>query len=128
LRLGDLLRLSWSHLDDDEIVITTGKSTHRREAIIPLYDNLRAVPSPHPEAIDYYPHEQQAPPLDPRWFRLVLQQGEDCRWHESRGFALSRSARHGGDKVLHRRPIRARDRWHYGMGGGSRCQNHSSLR
>jgi integrase len=43
LRLGDLLRLSWSHVRDDCIVISTGKSNHRREAIIPLYDELRAV-------------------------------------------------------------------------------------
>jgi integrase len=43
LRLGDLLRLSWSHVGADEIVITTGKSAYRREAIIPLYDALRAV-------------------------------------------------------------------------------------
>jgi integrase len=43
LRLSDLLRLSWSHVGDDAIVLTTGKSRHRREAIIPLYDGLRAV-------------------------------------------------------------------------------------
>jgi integrase len=43
LRLGDLLRLSWSHVGDDAIVLTTGKSRHRREAIIPLYDALRDV-------------------------------------------------------------------------------------
>jgi integrase len=43
LRLGDLLRLSWSHVGDNSIVIATGKSKHRREAIIPLYDGLRAV-------------------------------------------------------------------------------------
>jgi integrase len=43
LRLGDLLRLSWSHVDADAIVIATGKSKHRREAIVPLYDALRAV-------------------------------------------------------------------------------------
>jgi integrase len=43
LRLGDLLRLSWSHVDADAIVITTGKSKHRREAIVPLYDGLKAV-------------------------------------------------------------------------------------
>jgi integrase len=43
LRLGDLLRLSWSHVGDDAIVLTTSKSKHRREAIIPLYDGLRAV-------------------------------------------------------------------------------------
>jgi integrase len=43
LRLGDLLRLSWSHVGDDAIVIMTGKSKHRRPATIPLYDDLRAV-------------------------------------------------------------------------------------
>jgi integrase len=43
LRLGDLLRLSWSHIGEKAITITTGKSNHRREAIIPLYDALRAV-------------------------------------------------------------------------------------
>jgi integrase len=43
LRLGDLLRLSWAHIGDDAIIITTGKSKHRREAIIPLYDDLKTV-------------------------------------------------------------------------------------
>jgi integrase len=43
LRLGDLLKLSWSHVGDDAITITTGKSRHRRTAIIPLYDDLRQV-------------------------------------------------------------------------------------
>lgn len=43
LRLGDLLRLSWSHVGDDAITISTGKSRHRRDAVIPLYDALRAI-------------------------------------------------------------------------------------
>ena len=43
LRLGDLLRLSWSHVGTDAIVIRTGKSKGKREAVIPLYDDLRAV-------------------------------------------------------------------------------------
>jgi integrase len=43
LRLGDLLRLSWSHVGEDAIVIATGKSKHRREAVIPLYDDLKHV-------------------------------------------------------------------------------------
>jgi integrase len=43
LRMGDLLRLSWSHVGEDAITITTGKSKHRRTAIIPLYDDLRCV-------------------------------------------------------------------------------------
>lgn len=43
LRLSDLMRLSWSHVGDDAIVLTTGKSRHRREAIIPLYRALREI-------------------------------------------------------------------------------------
>lgn len=43
LRVGDLIRLSWSHVGEDAIIITTGKSRHRKEAIIPLYDDLRDV-------------------------------------------------------------------------------------
>jgi integrase len=45
LREGDLIRLSWGHVhpEDGAIVLTTGKSRGRREAVIPLYDALRAV-------------------------------------------------------------------------------------
>jgi len=43
LRLGDLLRLSWSHVGENAITIATGKSNRRREALIPLYADLRAV-------------------------------------------------------------------------------------
>jgi integrase len=49
LRLSDLVRLSWSHIGDDAIVLTTGKSRHRREAIIPLYGTLRDVLSRIPK-------------------------------------------------------------------------------
>jgi integrase len=43
LRRGDLIRLSWSHVEDDAIVLRTGKSRQRREVIVPLYDDLRVV-------------------------------------------------------------------------------------
>jgi integrase len=43
LRLGDLVRVAWSHVGDDAIVLATGKSRQRREAIIPLYGALRDV-------------------------------------------------------------------------------------
>jgi integrase len=43
LRLGDLLSLQWSHVGDDAITFATGKSRGQREAIIPLYDELRDV-------------------------------------------------------------------------------------
>jgi integrase len=49
LRLGDLLLLSWSHVGEDTITITTGKSNHRRSAIIPLYDDLRDLLSRIPK-------------------------------------------------------------------------------
>ena len=43
LRVGDLVRLSWSHIGEDAITITTGKSKHAREAVIPLYAALREL-------------------------------------------------------------------------------------
>jgi integrase len=45
LRESDLLRLCWSHVRSEEsaIVLPTGKSRGQREAIIPLYDALRAI-------------------------------------------------------------------------------------
>ncbi len=43
MRLGDLVRLSWSHVGGDAVVLTTSKCRHRREAIIPLYAALRDV-------------------------------------------------------------------------------------
>lgn len=43
LRVGDLLRLSWSHVGSDAIVISTGKSKHKREAIIPRYSALNNI-------------------------------------------------------------------------------------
>ncbi|AMN44859.1 phage integrase family site specific recombinase [Rhodoplanes sp. Z2-YC6860] len=49
LRLGDLIRLSWSHISDDAIVLTTSKSKHRREAIIPMYGELRKILSSIPK-------------------------------------------------------------------------------
>lgn len=43
LRPSDLIRLSWSHIGPDAIVITTNKSRNRKEAVIPIYDDLRAL-------------------------------------------------------------------------------------
>jgi integrase len=43
LRLGDLVRLSRSHIGEDAITLATGKSKGRREVLIPLYDELRDV-------------------------------------------------------------------------------------
>jgi integrase len=44
LRMGDLLRLSWSHVGENEITLYTSKGKKQRlVAIIPLYDALRTL-------------------------------------------------------------------------------------
>jgi len=43
LRPADLVRLSWSHVTKNAIIITTSKSRHKREAVIPLYAGLRTL-------------------------------------------------------------------------------------
>jgi integrase len=43
LRAGDLVQVCWAHMGEDAIVIPTGKSRGKREAIIPLYDDLREL-------------------------------------------------------------------------------------
>jgi integrase len=43
LRLSDLIRVSWSHVGNDAIVFSTGKSRGRREAIIPLCGDLKKL-------------------------------------------------------------------------------------
>lgn len=43
LRVGDLVKLSWSHVGSDAIVMRTGKSKGKKEAIVPLYQELRDV-------------------------------------------------------------------------------------
>lgn len=43
LRAEDLFRLAWSHVGEDAIVIRTSKSRFKRDAIVPLHDELRAV-------------------------------------------------------------------------------------
>jgi integrase len=43
MRTTDLLRLCWSHVGDDSIVLRTSKSRFKREIIVPLHDGLRAV-------------------------------------------------------------------------------------
>ena len=52
LRRGDLLELSWSHISDHgtAIVKSTAKSNHRRKAVIPIYDELRALWRESPSA------------------------------------------------------------------------------
>lgn len=128
LRLGDLMRLSWSHVGDHAIVLATGKSKQRREAIIPLYGALREALAGNPEALDYHSHDQPPPSMDAQRLWQLIQQGKDSSRVGGQPLAFSRSSRNRCDTVLHCRAIGARDRRNYGLGGRARYSNHSPLR
>lgn len=90
LRTADIFRLAWSHVGEDAIVIKTSKSRFKREAVIPIHDELRAV-------------------LDriPRRSTIVLTNSEGRPW---RGFSSSFSTameRAGmGERDLHFHDLR----------------------
>ncbi|MEY9699182.1 integrase [Bradyrhizobium diazoefficiens] len=88
LRLSDLLRLSWSHVGDDAIVLTTGKSRHRREAIIPLYGALRDVLARIPKRATTILTSSRRRPWTAGRFRQLFQQGQDRRRYVGARLAL----------------------------------------
>ena len=107
LRLGDLIRLAWTHIGDDAIVLPTGKSRHQREAIIPLYDELRDVLARIPK--------HAATVLTSAWGRPWTQSGlssavqrvknvtpgwedRDLHFHDLRGTAATRFYKAGLDR------------------------------
>jgi integrase len=96
LRRGDLLRLSWSHIQDDAIVITTGKSKHRRQAIIPLYDGLRAVLARIPKRSPTVLTNSKGQPWSNDGFSTMFSKAKlaagigDLHFHDLRGTAATR--------------------------------------
>jgi integrase len=100
LRLGDLLRLSWSHVREDEgaIVMTTGKSRHRREAIVPLYDALVAVLASIPKRSTTILTNSQHRPWKRNGFGTAFNRAKitarmndrDLHFHDLRGTAATK--------------------------------------
>jgi integrase len=96
LRRGDLLRLSWSHIGDDAIVITTGKSKHRKEAIIPLYDGLRDVLARIPKRSPIVLTNSKGQPWSYHGFGTMFGDAKraagisDLHFHDLRGTAATR--------------------------------------
>jgi integrase len=96
LRLGDLLRLSWSHIQDDAIVITTNKSNHKRQAIIPLYDGLRDVLARVPKRSTTILTNSLGRPWTPGGFAASFHRTKitagigDLHFHDLRGTAATR--------------------------------------
>jgi integrase len=98
LRLGDLLRLSWSHIGADAIVIRTSKSKGKREAVIPLYDDLRAVLSRIPKRSTRVLTNSRGRPWLPGSFSTLFIRAKqmadmadaDLHFHDLRGTAATR--------------------------------------
>jgi integrase len=98
LRLGDLLRLSWSHVGEDAIRFSTGKSRGRREAVIPLYDDLREVLARIPKRSTTVLTNSKGRPWTPDGFgssfnRAKIDAGMNDRnlhFHDLRGTAATR--------------------------------------
>ena len=98
LRLGDLLKLSWSHVGNDAIVISTGKSKHRREAIIPLYEALRTVLAAIPQQSPVILTSSKRRPWTVNSFGTAFDRAKkkagldarDLHFHDLRGTACTR--------------------------------------
>ena len=99
LRLGDLLRLSWSHVGDDAIEIATSKSGHhRRRAIIPLYDALKGILAGIPKRSTTILTNQRGQPWKPNGFGTAFNRAKiaaglnnrDLHFHDLRGSAATK--------------------------------------
>lgn len=97
LRLSDLLRLSWSHVGDDAITLATGKSRGRREAIIPLFDDLRDVLGRIPKRSPTILTNQRGRPWKSNGFGTAFNRAKiaagmhdrDLHFHDLRGTAAT---------------------------------------
>lgn len=98
LRVSDLLRLSWSHVGEDEITFATGKSRGRREAIIPIYDDLRAVLDRIPKRSPIILTNQRRRPWRNNGFGTAFNRAKiaagiadkDLHFHDLRGTAATK--------------------------------------
>jgi integrase len=98
LRLSDLLRLSWPHVGEDAITFATGKSRGRREAIIPLYDELREVLARIPRRSTTILTNQHGRPWTANGFGTAFNRAKtaagmndrDLHFHDLRGTAATR--------------------------------------
>jgi integrase len=98
LRLGDLLRLSWSHVGQDAITLASSKSRGRREAIIPLYDDLRDLLARIPKRSTTILTSSKRRPWTPDGFGSSFNTAKkeagiadrDLHFHDLRGTAATR--------------------------------------
>lgn len=99
-RLGDLLSLSWSHVGEHEITIVTSKSgKRRREAIVPMYDDLRTLLASIPKRSTAVLTNSRRLPWTTDGFgssfnkakiRAGMKSDDDLNFHDLRGTAATR--------------------------------------
>jgi len=94
LRLGDLVRVAWSHVGEVAIALPTGKSRHRREAMIPLYDDLRAVLAAIPKRSTTTLTSTRRKPWTASGLSTAVQRAKwddrDLHFHDLRGTAATK--------------------------------------
>lgn len=98
LRLGDLLRLSWSHVGEGFIDIPTGKGRRKKQrAVVPLYGRLRQVLAAIPKRSTTVLTNSRGRPWTVAGFgssfndakKAALEPGRDLHFHDLRGTAAT---------------------------------------
>lgn len=103
LRQGDLLKLSWRHVNDLSIEITAGKSKlngkRGRDTLIPLYGELRAYLAALPRRAMTVLVNTDGEPwktgFGSSWGAAIERAGVDKHFHDLRGNAATRYYRAG---------------------------------
>lgn len=106
LRAGDLFRLSWSHVGDNAIIITTGKSRHQREVVVPIYGELRELLDEIPKRSPVVLTNSRKSPWTVNGFASVFNKAKadaklderDLHFHDLRGTAATKFYTAGLDK------------------------------
>jgi integrase len=99
LRLSDLVRLSWSHIGENEIIIATGKGRRKKtRAIIPLYGELRELLERIPKRATTILTNTRKRPWTTNGIGTSIQdakeaaglRGRDLHFHDLRGTAATK--------------------------------------
>jgi len=92
LRKGDLLRLTWRHVNDLSIDMKTSKT--QRAAVVPLYDELRSLLAEIPHRADTVLTNSRGEPwqgFGASWTKVKNAAGlEALHFHDARGTAATR--------------------------------------
>ncbi|MCO5153346.1 MULTISPECIES: tyrosine-type recombinase/integrase [unclassified Shinella] len=106
LRAGDLFRLSWSHVGENAIIMTTGKSRHTREVVVPIYGELRELLTEIPRQSPVVLTNSRKRPWTVNGFASVFNKAKtdaklderDLHFHDLRGTAATKFYSAGLDK------------------------------